>query len=310
MRPLCLLFNKFLRTEEENVQGSDGDELGLVESYPFGHSLSNEKVNGAVLPHSHFVEVPHINQIRTWDCGLACVLMVLRTLGINNCNIQELGELCCTTSIWTVDLTYLLQRFSISFSYFTVTLGANPNFSVETFYKEQLPNDLVRVDMLFQKALEAGIDIQCRSISGEEISLLILSGKYIAIALVDQYKLSRSWVENMCDTGFCTGSSGYTGHYVVICGYDALTDEFEIRDPASSRDCNQQNSWVTALSSSYWDSLGKPNRLGCVQGISVQNPTWVWVGRGLGGMCPNYLTYDNSLNSTQNSSYTFAYIII
>lgn len=26
-----------------------------------------------------------------------------------------------------------------------------------------------------------------------------------------------------------------TGHYVVISGYDATTDEFEIRDPASSR---------------------------------------------------------------------------
>lgn len=31
--------------------------------------------------------------------------------------------------------------------------------------------------------------IQFRSISGEEISLFILSGKYIAIALVDHYKL-------------------------------------------------------------------------------------------------------------------------
>lgn len=25
------------------------------------------------------------------------------------------------------------------------------------------------------------------------------------------------------------------GHYIVICGYDAGTDEFEIRDPATSR---------------------------------------------------------------------------
>ncbi|KAA8539660.1 hypothetical protein F0562_026352 [Nyssa sinensis] len=235
MWPLHLLYNKFLKAEEENVHGSDGDELSLVESYPLGQSLSNEKCNNAVLPRSHFVEVLHINQLRMWDCGLACVLMVLRTLGINNCDIQELEELCCTTSIWTVDLAYLLQKFSISFSYFTVTLGANPSFSVETFYKEQLPNDLVRVNMLFQKALEAGIDIQCRSISGEEISLLILSGKYIAIALVDQYKLSRSWLEDVCVSGFYSGSSGYTGHYVVICGYDAVTDEFEIRDPASSR---------------------------------------------------------------------------
>lgn len=30
---------------------------------------------------------------------------------------------------------------------------------------------------------------QCRSISEEQISLLILSGKYVAIALVDQHKL-------------------------------------------------------------------------------------------------------------------------
>jgi len=27
------------------------------------------------------------------------------------------------------------------------------------------------------------------------------------------------------------------GHYVVICGYDTDRDEFEIRDPASSRFC-------------------------------------------------------------------------
>ena len=38
-------------------------------------------------------------------------------------------------SIWTVDLAYLLQRFSVSFSYFTVTLGANPNYCLESFYK-------------------------------------------------------------------------------------------------------------------------------------------------------------------------------
>lgn len=234
MWPLYIILNKFLKTEEENGRGPDGDHSTAVEAYSFERSLSNDKYNDAVLPHSHFIEVPFINQQCTWDCGLACVLMVLRTLGIGNCDIQELGELCSTTSIWTVDLAYLLQNFSVHFSYFTVTLGANPNFSVETFYKEQLPNDLVRVDMLFQKALEGGMNIQCRSISGEEISLLILSGKYIAIALVDQYKLSQSWLEDAWVSGCYSGSSGYTGHYVVICGYDAMTDEFEIRDPASS----------------------------------------------------------------------------
>ncbi|KAK1864536.1 hypothetical protein I4F81_007082 [Pyropia yezoensis] len=29
---------------------------------------------------------------------------------------------------------------------------------------------------------------------------------------------------------------GFLGHYVLLCGYDAAADEFEMRDPASRRD--------------------------------------------------------------------------
>ncbi|XP_016472177.1 guanylyl cyclase 1 isoform X2 [Nicotiana tabacum] len=229
-----LATTQFSRTEEEYSQGSGRDRLSLVESFLCKRSVGTNKCHNTVLSCSYFCEVPHINQLHSWDCGLACVLMVLRTLG-KDYDMQELEELCCTTSIWTVDLAYLLQKFSVNFSYFTVTLGANPSFCVETFYKEQLSNDLVRVDMLFQKARDTGINIECRSISSEEISSLILSGKFIAIALVDQYKLSHSWLEDIGISDFCNDNPGYTGHYVVICGYDADTDEFEIRDPASSR---------------------------------------------------------------------------
>ncbi|XP_056169532.1 guanylyl cyclase 1 isoform X3 [Syzygium oleosum] len=161
--------------------------------------------------------------------------MVLSTIGIKTCSVGMLADLCCTNSIWTVDLAYLLQKFSVKFSYYTVTLGANPGYSDEIYYKEQLPTDVVRVNKLFHDAIEAGISIQCRSISEEQISLLILSGKYVAIALVDQHKLSRSWLDDSCASGLGDSVSGYTGHYIVICGYDADKDEFEIRDPASSR---------------------------------------------------------------------------
>lgn len=229
MWPLYVLLSKLWGTQEQ----SGKNRLCLVESLLWKQSLGREKFHGTVSG-SHFVDVPHINQLHSWDCGLACVLMVLRTLGVKDCNMQELGDLCCTTSIWTVDLAYLLKKFSVNFSYFTVTLGANPSFSVETFYKEQLPNDLVRVDMLFQKARDAGIIIECRSISSEEISLLILSGNFLAITLVDQYKLSDSWLD-ACASDLCTDTPDYTGHYIVICGYDSDADEFEIRDPASSR---------------------------------------------------------------------------
>ncbi|XP_024027789.1 protein GUCD1 isoform X1 [Morus notabilis] len=238
MWPLYVLFNKAFRAEEDRV--SETERLGFFEYFLREQPSGNGTSCGSALCRSRFIEVPHINQLYYWDCGLACVLMVFRTVGINSHNIKSIAELCCTTSIWTVDLAYILQKFSVSFSYYTVTFGVNPNYSVETFYKEQLPNDLLRVDTLFKKSLEAGINIQCRSISREEISRLILSGKYIAIALVDQHKfrsnsLKESWLKDVFMTDFTGSNSNYTGHYVIICGYDSLTDEFEIRDPASAR---------------------------------------------------------------------------
>ncbi|KAD5962134.1 hypothetical protein E3N88_13607 [Mikania micrantha] len=234
MWPIQIFFNKLLKAEEHDGHEEEGD-LSLAKSYDFKLLLKSGNVNKAVLGRSHFVEVPHIKQLRSWDCGLACVLMVLRTLGINHYDLQDLEEICRTTSIWTVDLAYLLQKLSIRFSFFTVTLGANPDFSMEKFYKEQLANDICRVDMLFQRSVEEGIKIEHRSIKGEEIIYFILSGKYIVIALVDQCILSQPWKEDVRMPIFYTGAAAYTGHYVIICGYDAQTDEFEIRDPASSR---------------------------------------------------------------------------
>ncbi|AQL09529.1 guanylyl cyclase 1 [Zea mays] len=107
------------------------------------------------------MKVPHVQQAFTWDYGLACVLMVLRTLGIDCCDdIADLERLCRTTSIWTVDLAYLLNKISVSFPFCTVTLGANPQYSAESFCREQLQEDIDRVDELFGKALDAGISIQ------------------------------------------------------------------------------------------------------------------------------------------------------
>ncbi|KAG9150224.1 hypothetical protein Leryth_009797 [Lithospermum erythrorhizon] len=238
MWPVYLLLNKILGAEGD-IQETEECHLSWFSSYQLEESLDHDKHTDSISS-SHSTEVPHINQVHTWDCGLACVLMVLRAHGINDPTLQELEDVCSTTSIWTVDLAYLLKKFAISFQYFTITLEANPNFSGETFYKsaamqEQLHNDILRVNVLFQRAREAGIIIQRRSISAKEISLLILSGKHIAIALVDQYKLRPSWTEDICLAGFDSNSPDYTGHYVVICGYDSVRDEFEIRDPARSR---------------------------------------------------------------------------
>ncbi|KAK4403319.1 Guanylyl cyclase 1 [Sesamum angolense] len=217
MWSIHLLLNKLLKPDEENFEGSAGNHFNFVETYSIEESSNNGKHETSVL--SHFVEVPHINQQHTWDCGLACVLMILRALGVYDCNIQELEELCCTT------------RSFVRFTYCTVTLGANPDFSVERFYKE---------------AREAGIDIEVQSVNADQLvpkKFLTLSCLENMLLLLDQYKLSHSQLEDACVSDFYSGSPGYTGHYVVICGYDAVTNEFEIRDPASSRKHERVTSW-------------------------------------------------------------------
>ncbi|KAL6841340.1 hypothetical protein ACP4OV_028858 [Aristida adscensionis] len=221
MWPLCVISEKLFRMPGDAAQGPGGPSPDA--QIPLARR-------------SYYVDVPHVKQAFTWDCGLACVLMVLRTLGIHCCHgIADLEKLCRTTSIWTVDLAYLLNKFSVSFSFLTVTLGANPQYSAETFYREQLQEDIDRVDELFGKALDSGISIQCRSISAYDIAFLLLSGHCIAIALVDKTKLNSSWMNEVHDVRQLNEESDYMGHYIVICGYDADACEFEIRDPASSR---------------------------------------------------------------------------
>ncbi|CAM8919988.1 unnamed protein product [Rhodiola kirilowii] len=236
MWSVTLLFDKLFKAEDGSDSGLDTDRSQSSEICSCSNRQSSSDVNHeTVIPSSCSIDVPHYNQQSSWDCGLACILMVLNTIGASDCNIRDLKDLCNINSIWTVDLAYLLQKFSIQFSYFTVTLGANPTYSAEKFYMDQFSEDLVRVDMLFQNASKAGIDIQCRSISEKEVSMFILSGKYVAVALVDQSKLSDSWSKDVYVSEFFGRDTAYTGHYIVVCGYDTATAEFEIRDPASSR---------------------------------------------------------------------------
>lgn len=53
-------------------------------------------------------------------------------------------------SIWTVDLAHLLRSFGLAVEFLTVTLGANPAYACEHFYREHLREDCARVKRLFQ----------------------------------------------------------------------------------------------------------------------------------------------------------------
>lgn len=89
------------------------------------------------------------------DCGLACVLMVLKALGLHQYDLPSLQLLCPTKSIWTIDLAHLLAKTlpgcaGARLTFLTTLLGANPSFASQHYYAEHLTEDAARVAQLFQ----------------------------------------------------------------------------------------------------------------------------------------------------------------
>ncbi|CAI7926553.1 unnamed protein product [Closterium sp. NIES-53] len=78
------------------------------------------------------------------------------------CELQHLHRQCGTTSVWSIDLVALLQRHGVGVEFLTVTIGANPSFAQQPFYKENMPGDVDRVNRLFADTIRAGVRIQTR----------------------------------------------------------------------------------------------------------------------------------------------------
>ena len=270
--------------------------------------------------------VPHVRQTRNWDCGLACALMVLKALvvqadadpseagarlsrshGARRADLPTLRRRCATRSVWTIDLAHLLRSFHplCDVAFYTVTLGANPAFREERFYRDSIEDDASRVARLFAGAADAGILVEKRSVCLRNVKRWAASAEWILIVLVDKRALAFSPArdetradgvetrrdaredgarskktkpdqgnqsgvgstdasasaaildrvfgarpeaearrrarrererESDCSARVAPDASrscdGYTGHYVVVCGYDAVTDCFRVRDPA------------------------------------------------------------------------------
>lgn len=62
----------------------------------------------ALLFHRQF---PHVQQRDSWDCGIACVLMVISGICGRRYSYRHLQQLLDTKSVWTIDLALLLRRF-------------------------------------------------------------------------------------------------------------------------------------------------------------------------------------------------------
>lgn len=78
------------------------------------------------------LSIPHVRQSQNWDCGLACIRMVLSYLGIEQNTFNKVcDDLGFETSVWTIDLACILSRYNVSHRYCTVLDGVNTDYKNE-----------------------------------------------------------------------------------------------------------------------------------------------------------------------------------
>ncbi|KAI8614782.1 Guanylylate cyclase-domain-containing protein [Chytriomyces sp. MP71] len=137
-------------------------------------------------------QVPHISQPSQWDCGLACVSMVLKSLRLFSHSdpldlrlfvhrdAVELG------SVWTIDLAYLLKAFGVSdFTYYTTYIGVNFNYASKQFYKNAFLTDSRRIHSLFADAQDNGVRVVPLLLPLDDMKRFLMSGRYAILMLVN-----------------------------------------------------------------------------------------------------------------------------
>ncbi|KAJ1665079.1 hypothetical protein IW140_003766 [Coemansia sp. RSA 1813] len=132
--------------------------------------------------------VSKVLQQEGWDCGLACVCMLLRAFGQPTCTVAQLARQAQTASVWTVDLAFLIRRNlpHADFTYYTTCAGINPDHTQNRFYDDMLDDEERRVMRLFASArTEPSIRIVEIAIPLLDLKRFLFHRHYVAVLLVD-----------------------------------------------------------------------------------------------------------------------------
>ncbi|KAI9504570.1 Guanylyl cyclase [Coemansia spiralis] len=185
--------------------------------------------------------VSKVLQQESWDCGLACVCMILRAFGQATCTVAKLERQAQTSSIWTIDLAFLLHRNlpHADFTYYTACVGVNPEHTKNSFYSGLLDEDEQRVMQLFSRArAEMSVRIVEIAIPLLDLKRFLVHRQYVAVLLVDSAALkciagagSRSGVLSWFSRRRWA-KDGYLGHYILLFAFIPSLDVFLYRNPA------------------------------------------------------------------------------
>lgn len=149
--------------------------------------------------------------------------------------------MCSTHSVWSIDIAYLLHSYRVDTTFFTVTRGVRPEYRKQEFYRRQLAEDTKRVNELFENADKNGVKVIQRPVQLSDIRRAVQEKQMLVLVLMDKRVIRCC----MCDRSgsaqrqglfSACSSSGFLGHYILLYAYNAHTDKFLMKDPASLRE--------------------------------------------------------------------------
>lgn len=217
-----------------------------------------KKIKDMTIAHT---QIPHCKQEETWDCGVSCIIMIvkyLRSLEMNQDGLcdsenyiyprhterlqkQWMLEKVQTKSIWTIDLVILLdsifdgspQRLKfpqrnqqngskITYLYCSTLLGVDNNYKGFTYYKNAFDADEKRVKTLFRMARKKNLPMMKLSNMDNFDSIVdIVSRENIVAIVLIDYNVFKN---DQVDVN----PKNFSGHYVILCGIS--TDEKDVME--------------------------------------------------------------------------------
>lgn len=198
----------------------------------------------------------HCKQEYNWDCGVTCILMLLRFVHsvhssdsrstfskhIEQLQKQWMFDRIQTKSIWTIDLIMLLDTIlndppprlkfpklketcnslRVKYLYCTKNFGVDETYKGFNYYKHAYREDEKRVEILFSEAWKKEIQmLKISQMETEFVAGLISKQNCVAIALLDynvlvQYSSVNEQTRIDDDNG--RKDSEFSGHYVFLYG--------------------------------------------------------------------------------------------
>ena len=120
---------------------------------PFKQQIAARAPNQEVLYAGY-----HVPQKFSWDCGIACIEMVLKWIGIPESRYRwHLNELYLRSSpLWTVELfCFLREKFYVDCSMSTLCVGVNPShLGIDWYSQHWSSHELGRIQRSFDSAAE------------------------------------------------------------------------------------------------------------------------------------------------------------